>query len=121
MVQPNDGQYLDGVEKAYRAGQEGEGVFHEVDGAENDPVCHPLGGISVNVLASLQSLEGHVSGVQKANKVGSELHSSRGQNQHDGEGEGGGEEVDLGVSGLLLELLEFLCKNNERGRRMRQG
>ena len=115
VVQPDHRQNLDGVEKADRAGQEGKGVLHEVDGAENDPVGHPLCGVSVNVLASLQGLEGHVRGVDEANKVRCELHSSRDQYQGDQKGDAGGEKQDLGVSRLLLELLEFLC-NKKNGK-----
>ena len=109
MVQPNYGHDLDGVEEFHRTRQEREGVFHEVDGAENDPVCHPLSGISVDTLSSVQGLERHVSRVNESNQVRGKLHSSSGQNHGGEEGDASGEEVDLGVSGLFLEFLKFLC------------
>lgn len=111
MVQPNYGHDLDGVKEFNRTGQEREGVFHEVDGAENDPVCHPLGGVSVDTLSSVQGLERHVSRVNKSNQVRGEFHSSCGQNHGGEKGDSSGKKVDLGVTGLFFEFLKFLCKD----------
>lgn len=114
VVQPNNRHDLDCVKEFDSSGQEWEGVFQEVDGAENDPVCHPLGGVSVDALSSVKGLEGHVSRVDKPNQVRCELHSSGGQNQRDEKGDSSGEEVDLGVSGLFFEFLEFLCDYKQK-------
>ena len=114
VVQPNNRHDLDCVKEFDRSGQEWEGVFQEVDGAENDPVCHPLGGVSVDALSSVKGLEGHVSRVNESNQVRCELHTSSGQNQRDENGDSSGEEVDLGVSGLFFEFLEFLCSYKQK-------
>lgn len=115
MVQPNNETDFDEIKHADGSCQKWEGIFHKVDGAEDNPVHHPLCGITVDALASFQRLEGHVSRVQKANKVGCEFHSARDDHQKGDEGAGPGKEKYLGVTGLVLQFLEFFC--NERKRR----
>ena len=69
VIQPDHRHNFHYVVKANRSGQKWKCIFKEVDGAEGDPVRHPLSSISINIFSSFQSFERHVCRVQKADQI----------------------------------------------------
>lgn len=112
MVQPNDNAQLDNVIPFELVHQKGKDGFQERNEAESDPVRHPLRGVAVKVLPTLQGLERHVGGVQKSSQIYHELDAaSKVHAQKEGQ-KRGNEKVDLGVARLFFQLPESLCSNN---------
>jgi len=81
MVQPNNESDFGVVVHRNGRRQKSKSFVHKVKGAKDDPVHHPLCGITVHAFASVKSFEGHVGGVQKADQIGCKLHSTGGKNQ----------------------------------------
>ena len=69
VIQPDHRHDFHYIVKANRSGQKWKCIFEEVDGAEGDPVRHPLSSISINIFSSFQSFERHVCRVQKADQI----------------------------------------------------
>jgi hypothetical protein len=78
-------------------------------GAKDNPVSHPLSSISIDNLSSLQCFEGHVRGVNKSQQVRKQFDSTNGKNKSYKNQDGADKEENLGLSGLGLQFLEFLC------------
>lgn len=110
MEQEDDNAAFDEVVELDVFDKERECRFQHCQKAKDDPVRHPLGSISVDNLSPLQGLERHVCRVDEAEQVRKQFDSTNRKDKSEKNKNSAKEKESLGLAGLCLQLLQFLCK-----------
>jgi len=115
MVHPDDDSGLDEEVHWDPVDDEAGHALYDGDAGEDDPVCEPLRGVLREVVGGFHALEGHVGGVEEADEIRDELHSSDQRGDGADQSNGAQEKVCLGVPRLLFQRLHDLCDSSEYG------
>lgn len=108
VVKPEEEGTLDVKVKWNKGSQDHGSLFGNREQTKDNPVGQPLGVVSH--IDGINRLEGHVGGVDKANKVGNELGSANEPNEASKHGSDKSKHEFLGDIKLLFQTLQSFCK-----------